>query len=49
MEQVLKKPLSDYALLTTQNQPLGRMNSPVWKLNEAVRNFVSDYIILGLS
>lgn len=49
MEQVLKKSLSDYTLLTTQDQPLGGMNRPAWRLNEVVRNFVLDYLILGLS
>jgi hypothetical protein len=44
----LKKSLSDYILLTTQKQPLGGMNSPAWKLNEVVKNFVSDYLFGGL-
>lgn len=48
MEQVLKKSLSDYTLLTTQEQPLGGMNRPAWKLNEVVRNFVLDYLFGGL-
>ena len=49
MEEVLKKSLSDYTLLTTQDQPLGGMNSPAWKLTEVVRNFALGYIIPGLS
>lgn len=28
---------------------VGGTNSPAWKLNEVVRNFVLDYLILGLS
>ncbi|XP_029802787.1 phosphatidylinositol 4-kinase beta isoform X4 [Suricata suricatta] len=48
MEQVLEKSLSDDTLLTRQDQPLGEMNRPAWKLNEAVKNLEARSLAVAM-